>query len=90
MISVELFPRYQGKEIKSTKNAAEELWEYKKDLWSVLEILDEGYPCSRSPRKSNILEMCLTRGNKVYKAVVADCGNYWLLIHFGMFSYKRR
>lgn len=84
------FPRYQGKEIKATKNASTELWEYKKDLWNVLEIIEEGYPCSRSKRKDNIREMCVTRGNKVYKAVIADCGEYWLLIHFGMFGYKRR
>lgn len=87
---MDVFPRYQGKEIKATKNASEELWQHKKDLWDILKILEEGYPCSRSKRGDNIMEMCITRGNKVFKAVVADCGSYWLLIHFGKFSYKRR
>ncbi len=87
---MDLFPRYRDKEIKATKKASEELWEYRKDLWDVVEILEEGYLCSRSPRKENIMEMCITRGNRVFKAVVADCGEYWLLIHFGKFTYKNR
>jgi len=85
-----LFPRYQNKEIKATKSAAYELWHYKKDIWDVMEILEEGYPCSSSRRKQNIIENCIRKGNKIHKAVVADCGNYWVIIHFGFFSYKKR
>ncbi|MBL7147517.1 MAG: hypothetical protein ISS82_01700 [Nanoarchaeota archaeon] len=85
-----IFPRYQNKEIKSTKNASEEIWHLKKDLWDVLNILERGYDCSRSKRKANILEKCIKKGNNVFKAVVADCGDYFLLIHFGKFSYKKR
>lgn len=85
-----IFPRYQNKEIKATKNAAEELWQYNKDLLDVLEILEDGYDCSTSKRKKNILEKCIQKGNDVFKAVVADCEDYFLLIHFGKFTYKRR
>ena len=84
------FPRYQNKEIKATKTASEELWHSKKDLWDVLEILEQGYDCSRSKRKPNILEKCINRGNTVLKAVVVDRGNHLLLIHFGKFTYKKR
>lgn len=84
------FPRYQNKEIKATKNASEEMWHFKKDLWDVLKILEEGYDCSRSKRKANILEKCIKKGNDIFKAVVVDCDDYFLLIHFGKFSYKKR
>lgn len=84
------FPRYQEKEIKATKNASEELWQCKKDLWDVLEILEKGYDCSTSKRKANILERCMRKGNNVFKAVVADVNDYFLLIHFGKFTYKKR
>ena len=87
---MDIFPRYQNKEIKATKAAAEELWHFKKDLSDVLEILENGYPCSSSKRKPNIIENCVKKGSKIHKAVVADCGDYLLVIHFGVFSYKKR
>ena len=87
---MDIFPRYQNKEIKATKSASDELWHFKKDLWDVLEMLEEGYPCGSSKRKPNIIENCVKKGNKIHKAVVADCGSYWLVIHFGVFSYKKR
>lgn len=86
---MDIFPKYQNKEIKSTKNAAEELWQFKKDLWDVLEILEKGYPCERSRRKKNVLEICIQRGKKIFKVVVVDCESYWLLIHFGKFSRRK-
>jgi len=90
VISMSLFPRYQDKELKATKNASEELWHLKKDIWDVLEILRDGYDCSRSKRKGNVLEKCIQKGNDVFKAVVVDVGGYFLIIHFGKFSYKKR
>lgn len=89
-ISMDTFPKYQNKELKATKDAAEELTQCNHDLWDAVEILEGGYDCSSSKRKKNIVERCLTKGDEVYKAVAADCGHYWLLIHFGKFSYKRR
>ncbi|MBI2658710.1 hypothetical protein HYX05_01230 [Candidatus Woesearchaeota archaeon] len=87
---MEPFPRYQNKEIKATKTAANELWRFKTDIWDILDILEKGYPCGRSKRKQNIIENCIKKGGKIHKAVVADCGDYWLVIHFGVFSYKKR
>lgn len=87
---MDIFPRYHGKEIKATKAAAEELMHFKKDLWDVLEIIERGYPCGASRRKANIVENCISKGKKIHKAVAADCGGYWLVIHYGVFSYKKR
>jgi len=84
-----IFPRYQNKELKATKNSSHELWELKKDLWDVLKILEKGYECSASKRKENILERCIKKGNIIFKAVVADCEDYLLLIHFGKFTRRK-
>ena len=89
-ISMDLFPRYQNKGIKATKNAAEEMWQYKKDLFDVLEILENGYDCSSSKREKNVLEKCIQKGTTVFKVVVVDCGDYFLTIHFGKFTHKKR
>ena len=87
---MDVFRKYQDKVIRPTKDAAEELWQLGNGLANVSEILEIGYTCSSSRRKDNIIEKCITRGSDVYKVVVADCGSYWLLIHFGRFTYKRR
>ncbi len=87
---MDLFPKYQEKEIKATKTASEEMWQLNKDLWDVHEVLEKGYDCSTSKRKPNILERCIRKGKFIFKAVVVDCGDYYQLIHFGKFGYKRR
>lgn len=87
---MDIFPKYHKKEVKATKTASEEMWHLKKDLNDVVEILEEGYDCSRSKRGPNILERCVRRGKSVFKAVVVDCGTHYLVIHFGKFTYKKR
>lgn len=89
-ISMDVFPKYQSKELKATKEAADELNQFRHDLWDIVEILESGYDCASSRRKGNVAEKCIRKGDDVYKAVVVDCGYYLLLIHFGKFSYKRR
>lgn len=89
---------YKGLRIEPTLSASRELMKEGKDLYDVLEILEEGYNCSASKRKANIIEKCLKRGNKEYKAVITETevtypDNYiekvWRLIHFGKTSYKK-
>jgi len=87
---MKVYPRYKNKEIKATKTSSEELWRYRKDLWDVLNILEKGYPCPRGKRKGNVIEKCWRKGDKVYKAVVAGLEDYYLLTHFGKFTYKKR
>lgn len=85
-----IFPRYKNKEIKVTKTSAEELWRYKKDLWDVLTILEKGYPTPGVKRKENAIEKCYRKGDKVYKAVLIELEDYYILTHFGKFTYKKR
>ncbi|MDP3765825.1 MAG: hypothetical protein Q8R04_04900, partial [Nanoarchaeota archaeon] len=63
--------KFKGLRIEPTLSASRELVKEKKDLYDVLEILEEGYESSASKRKENITERSLRRGNKEYKAVVA-------------------
>ncbi|MBI1969761.1 hypothetical protein HYS48_03625 [Candidatus Woesearchaeota archaeon] len=91
--------RYQGLRIEVSLAASRELVKEGKDLWDVQQILEEGYPCGASKRKPNIMEQCLRKGRKEYKAVVAKTeivypDGYreavWRLIHFGQITYKKR
>ena len=90
--------RFKGLRIEPTLSASRELVKEKKDLYDVLEILEEGYESSASKRKENIIERSLRRGNKEYKAVVAKTNvvypdgfreEVWRLIHFGKITYKK-
>ncbi len=91
--------KYNGLRIEPTLSASRELMKEGNDLTDVLEILEEGYDCSASRRKSNIIEKCLRKGDKEYKAVIAETevtypDNYiekvWRLIHFGKITYKKQ
>ena len=91
--------RYKGLRIEPTLAATRELLKYNKDLTDVLEILKEGYDCSASKRKPNILEKCVRMGKKEFKAVVAKTTvsypdgyieSVWRLIHFGKITFKKR
>jgi len=70
-----------------------------KDLTDVLEILNEGYECGASKRKENIVERCIRRDEKEFKAVIAKTKvkfpdgyeeEVWRLIHFGKITFKNR
>ena len=90
--------RFKGLRIEPTLSASRELIKEKKDLYDVLEILEEGYESSTSKRKVNIIERSLRKGNKEYKAVAAKTevvypDNFreevWRLIHFGKSTFKK-
>ena len=90
--------RFKGLRIEPTLSASRELVKEKKDIYDVLELLEEGYESSASKRKENIIERSLRRGNKEYKAVVAKTNvvypdgfreEVWRLIHFGKVTYKK-
>ena len=91
--------RYKGLRIEPTLSATRELLKYDKDLTDVLEILNEGYDCGASKRRSNIIEKCIQKGNKEFKAVVAKTTikypdgykeSVWRLIHFGKVTFRKR
>lgn len=91
--------KYKGYRIDSTNAASRELVHHGYSLYDVKRILEEGYDCSRSRRKVNILEKCIRQGRKEVKAVVAlitvpysdgYTDTLWKLIHFGVVTYTRR
>lgn len=91
--------KFKGLRIEPTLSASRELVEEEKDIYDVLEILEDGYESSASKRKENIIERSLRKGNKEYKAVVAKTEvvypdgfreEVWRLIHFGKITYKAR
>lgn len=90
---------YEGLRIQVTLAASRELAYYGYDLEDVKEILETGYECSASQRKLNIIERCINKGRKEYKAVVIKVevtypDNYkeevWRLIHFGKNTWRRK
>lgn len=58
------------------------------DLDDVVDILNQGFDCSRSRRKKMIEEKCVQRKDAIIKVVVEDVGEYWELKHVG--SFRRR
>ena len=76
---------------------AENSWN-KVRLYDVLKILENGYDCSPSKRKVNIIEKGLRRGNKEYRVVLAETEvtypdksreKVFRIIHFGKIAYKK-
>lgn len=94
-------PTYQGLLIipvqtrKGQKNVIDELSRYGMDLDDVKRVLDDGYDCSRSKRRKDVLEKCIDKGNKTIKVVVQrgsiefNGGECWELIHVGKFTRRR-
>src|SRR3989338_8253926 len=80
---------WQGKPLIPTKAVLDEMDHADIDMYKAVEILNEGFDCARSKRKKNAYERCLRRGKKIMKVVAADMGNYYKLIHVGIFSEKK-
>jgi len=95
------YPIYEGLLIitvqtrKGQKNVLDELLQHEMDLDDVAEILSNGYDCSRSKRRVDVVEKCMDKGNKTMKAVVQkgtlmfDNKECWELIHVGKFSRRK-
>lgn len=83
-----VYPEYKGKPVMPIKRTIEELEEEGLDMDDVIEILDEGFDCSRSAGEENIEEKCIQRKKAIIKVVVENMGDYWKLKHVG--SFKRR
>lgn len=80
---------WKGKSLIPTKRALDEMSRHDIDMYKVKEILDDGFDCARSKRKSNVWERGIRRGGKIAKAVVADMGSYYKIIHAGEFTEKK-
>lgn len=96
-----MFPTYQGLPIitvqtrKGQKNVLDELAYHGLDLEDVQHILEHGYDCSRSARRTGVIERCLDYGNKTVKVVVQsgfisfENKSCWEVIHVGTFTKRR-
>lgn len=90
-------PAWKGRPIRIFRRAVmQELVEQGMDLWDVVEILEEGFDCGRSPRRKGIVERCVRSGKKIIKVVVEEGEEIvgerrvaiWVLRHAGKFSEK--
>lgn len=60
---------YKGLRIEPTLSASRELVREGKDLYDVLEILENGYVVKK--RKKDVIEKALRKGKKEFRAVIA-------------------
>ena len=84
-----MFFEWKGKPLIPTRRALDEMERINIDMYKTVEMLDNGFDCSRSRRKLNLFERCIRRRGKVIKVVVADIGNYFKIIHAGEFTEKK-
>ncbi|MBI2142776.1 hypothetical protein HYU20_00325 [Candidatus Woesearchaeota archaeon] len=80
---------WKGKPLIPTKKSLDEMSRHNVDMYKAKEILEEGFDCARSKRKSNIDERGVRRSGKIVKVVVADTGSYYKIIHVGEFTEKK-
>ena len=87
-----IIPRWRGLPVMPARAAIRELDRLHFRIQDAIEVLEEGYDCSRSKRKKNIVEKCVKRRGKTIKIVVAQSFNQslntdcWVIIHAGKFK----
>lgn len=96
---MDIYPKYRKRAIVPTRSAYNELKDLRMNLFDALDVLENGYDCSRSKRSKGKIERCLRLNNHVTRVVVAegqfvypDGGIkevYWL-IHISVETYKKR
>ena len=88
-------PTYKELPLIPTRAAMKELFDLGMDLFNDAEILDDGYDCYRSKRKTGTLEKCVDKGGKTIKVVVVQSYNHsldtdvWAITHVGVFTKRR-
>ena len=86
----ELYPAWKKRPIIPTLSATRELLKLDLDLYDVLEILENGFDCSKSKRKLEVFERCIKKKNKILKVVVVEDEwrwsgkKVWTLTHVGV------
>jgi hypothetical protein len=90
-----IFPAYKDCPLIPTRSAMKELCDLGIDLATVVEVLESGYDCCRSKRKTGTIERCVDKGSKTMKIVAVQSYNYslrtevWAITHAGMFTKRR-
>ena len=85
-----LIPVWQDKLLMPSKSALDEMYDNDISYEDVIEILEEGFDCSRSKRKKNKLERCSQRGNKIIKVVVVATNEHLIITHVGKFTASKK
>ena len=86
-----IYPRFRGMPLIPTLAASVELERCNLTLPEVVYILENGFDCSASQRKKEVVERCVMVGKKQLKAVAIFSYNYslqtdcWALVHVGLF-----
>jgi len=66
------------------------MFKHSMEMLDVLDILETGYECERSPRKKGTFELCKKYKNKTWKVVAVESvqrwndASVWLIIHVGV------
>ena len=87
-----MYPIIQGYPIIPTRAAINELYYHGLDLYDVLNILVDGYDCSKQKRSKEIIEKCKDIKQKTVRVVVAKSFNFslncevWVITHVGITS----
>jgi hypothetical protein len=66
---ISLGPIFNGLRLIITKHGDMELFNLGLTGWEIVEVLTNGWDCSRSKRREGTIERCLESGNKVIRAV---------------------
>ncbi len=88
-------PTYKEFPLIPTKSAMKELFDLGMDLFTVADVLDQGYDCHRSKRKTGTLERCIDKGGKTVNVVVVQSYDHslqtevWAITHVGMFTKRK-
>ncbi len=73
-----------------TLSATRELLKLNMDLYDVLKILEKGFDCTESKRKSGVIERCVKKKNKIFKVVIVkdewrwSGEKIWTITHVGV------
>ena len=91
-----IYPFFKGLQLIPSRAAMTELYDNNIDLHDVLDVLENGYDCSKSQRSKEIIERCVDVKRKTIRIVVAKSFNYsldsevWVVTHVGITTKPKR
>jgi hypothetical protein len=91
-----IYPLYRKLPLIPTRAAMNELFDNNLDLYTVLDILENGYDCPKSKRAKGTIERCLDEKRKTIRIVVVRSFNYsfdmdvWAITHVGITSKHKQ
>ena len=85
-----MIPSWKHKPVLPLRSAQDEMFDNDLMLHEVVDILAQGFDCSRSKRKKNTYERCIQKGKKIIKIVAVDVGDHFVITHVGTFTASKR